>query len=140
MEFNIDQLRAERDKLAEQVKEINGCLDWGAIAAGRATTLSEVQRTIQVLSETQHALAQERIKHEADRDKLNAEVEEMRKDRERLDWMETNPFMAYRDRDPEDGTLSKHFTFVNEDKKPRRGTTAPTLRAAIDAAIGRAEG
>ena len=59
-------------------------------------------------------------------------------DTERLDWLEARAFMAYRDRDPEDCTLSKHAVLVDEDYcrgKSRVGIVHSTLRECIDEAI-----
>lgn len=56
----------------------------------------------------------------------------------RLDWLESNPFAAYRDRDPDGGKLYSHFTLVDEDagrRNGRRGIVKDSLREAIDEAI-----
>lgn len=56
-------------------------------------------------------------------------------DKERLDWLDTHQFTAYRDRDPEHGTLSDHAVIVNESAPgSRRGHTG-TIREAIDSAM-----
>jgi predicted secreted Zn-dependent protease len=62
-----------------------------------------------------------------------AECERLREDAERLDWMDRNAFTAYRDVDPEYGTLDDHATVVAEGRRERRGCVG-TIRAAIDAA------
>jgi hypothetical protein len=54
-------------------------------------------------------------------------------DKERLDWLESTPFTAYRGIDPEHGP-DRHFTIVDETMPERRGIVTQTLRAAIDAA------
>jgi chromosome segregation ATPase len=75
------QKQSERiAQLEGEIREINGCLDWGRIANG-ATTLSEVQRTIRVLRETQHALEQQRIKHEMEADSLRAQLDAVTRER-----------------------------------------------------------
>jgi hypothetical protein len=59
-------------------------------------------------------------------------------DTDRLNWLETHPFMAYRTRDEEDGKLFEHFTLVDEDdgrQAGRRGIVHDTLRECIDEAI-----
>lgn len=65
---------------------------------------------------------------------LREEVDQLTADKERIDWLETHSFTAYRTRDPEDGQPDGHFTVVNEDKRPRGGCVQKTLRAAIDEA------
>lgn len=56
-------------------------------------------------------------------------------DKERLDWLDTHQFTAYRDRDPEHGTLG-HAVVVNEDAKgSRRGQVGTAIREAIDLAM-----
>ena len=66
-----------------------------------------------------------------------AETQPVRADTERLDWLETHPFAAYRDRDPGTGMMYDHFTLVAEDARPRIGIVNQSLRAAIDIAMGR---
>ena len=66
-------------------------------------------------------------------ERLEKEVEALRKDAERLDWLDANGFSAYRAIDPIDG-LSSHCVVVHETMKPRRWNVADTIREAIDAA------
>ena len=59
-------------------------------------------------------------------------------DTDRLNWLETHPFSAYRARDPEHNLLEDHFTLVDEDagrKHGRRGIVHNTFRECIDEAI-----
>lgn len=58
-------------------------------------------------------------------------------DTEMIDWLEENPFTAYRDIDPEHGKPYDHFTLVDEVKcllRGRTGIVKPTLRECITAA------
>lgn len=56
-------------------------------------------------------------------------------DKQRLDWLDSHQFTAYRDRDPEHGKLSDHATVVDESAPgSRRGHTG-TIREAIDSAM-----
>ena len=66
--------------------------------------------------------------------RLEKEVEALRKDALRLDWLDDNGFSAYRAIDPIDG-LSGHCVVVHETMKPRRGNVADTIREAIDSAM-----
>lgn len=63
------------------------------------------------------------------------QIAELERDRERLEWLESHPFIAYRDRDLGTSELHGYFTLVDEDKKPRTGIVKDTLRQCIDAAM-----
>lgn len=63
-----------------------------------------------------------------------ATVDTLRRDAERLNWLDANGFTAYRQIDPIDG-LSGHCVVVHETMKPRRGNVADGIREAIDAAM-----
>lgn len=70
-------------------------------------------------------------------EKLIPAIKLLKADKERLDWLEKHPFMAYRDRDPASGDMCDHFTLVDEDKGRKHGRTGIvqlTLRDCIDAA------
>ena len=54
-------------------------------------------------------------------------------DSERLDWMDSNHFTAYRQRAPIEG-ISGHCVVVPEAVAPRRGCVNEGIREAIDAA------
>jgi hypothetical protein len=59
-------------------------------------------------------------------------------DKRRIDWLETHPFMAYRQRDPENGEMPPYFCLVDEDdgvKHGRRGICDASLRECVDKAI-----
>ena len=57
-------------------------------------------------------------------------------DKRRLDWLESHPFMAYRQRDPRNGRMYDHFTLVDEDFGASRvGIVKSTLRDCIDEAL-----
>jgi hypothetical protein len=66
---------------------------------------------------------------------LIAELEALRRDKERLDWMEANPYTAYRQRDHETGRVPDYHVLVSEDVHPRVGILKATFREAIDAAM-----
>ena len=65
--------------------------------------------------------------------------EDVRRDADRLDWMDANAFTAYRGCDSIDG-LSSHCVVVHEKPGPRRGNVADTIRQAIDTAMGERHG
>lgn len=83
LEASLTTAREECERLREESAQIAGCLDWGAISAGRATVLSEVQRTIFALRECQHEKAQQQIKHDMEADTLRAELNAAREECER---------------------------------------------------------
>lgn len=64
---------------------------------------------------------------------LQAENERLKADSDRLDWMDSNNFTAYRQCDTIDG-LSVHCVVVPEAVDPRRGCVNDGIREAIDAA------
>ena len=68
-----------------------------------------------------------------------SEMQDVRRDADRLDWMDANAFTAYRGCDSIDG-LSSHCVVVHEKPGPRRGNVADTIRQAIDTAMGERHG
>lgn len=63
---------------------------------------------------------------------VRAHIAALQADKDRLDWMEANPFMAYRSIDPENYILSGHFTAIK--RGGRTGIVKFTFREAIDEA------
>jgi hypothetical protein len=65
-------------------------------------------------------------------------IAETQQDTERVEWLEANPFTAYRVRDLDNGKMENHFTVVNEDASEVRGgrfgCVKATFRKAIDEA------
>lgn len=72
---------------------------------------------------------------------LRAEVERLRGDGERLDWLEKHRATVYAQGDPESG-LGRllHWVIVDETQRSRHGKLGPNLRAAIDAASEQGKG
>ena len=64
---------------------------------------------------------------------LLADHARLQADSDRLDWMDSNHFTAYRQCDPIDG-LSGHCVVVPEAVTQRRGCVNDGIREAIDAA------
>ncbi|MCP4258020.1 MAG: hypothetical protein GY774_10905 [Planctomycetes bacterium] len=56
----------------------------------------------------------------------------MRSDTDLLDYLESISLTIYTSDDPEPEKKPKHYTLVNESKKPRTGSVASTLREAIN--------
>lgn len=70
----------ESAQLRAELAEINGCLDWGAINAGKSTTLAEVRRSIVLLKQTQG----EKANLATLVDQLRAEVTRLKAERAKL--------------------------------------------------------
>jgi len=141
------------DEVPSEESRIKRLREWARRALLREPGASIIERTVaedvqHLEAKYQRDLAAEREKIaciEMDRDhaRLDAKTERERADRnqedaERLDWMDSHGFTAYREIDPGDGQLSDHATCVSEHHSTcgigRFGHVATTIRAAIDAA------
>ena len=94
-------------------------------------TLKEMRKFAQPLSDTYLEVTGKEFDLSA---ALTASIADM----ERMEWLEANPYMAYRDRDCESRMLCDHHTLVDEDRghrHGRRGIVSPTIREAINAAM-----